>query len=178
MEAERDVLLTDLWVEDTWVVKRSQTTTSSPQVSKRRCVDHFADHWTSLSLRQRRIAEEAAIENWDHPDLLEFGRKLRELATLKRRLMSEWCTFLSPKSVKTGLVISIDLMGVFFEGAVDVNDVWSRLYQFLFRTQEYSRYVLEVANEICLTDPSPLLAVQALRIAVIPHLLVHGFSKE
>ncbi len=108
---------------------------------------------------------------------MEFGRKLRELAALKRRLMSEWCTFVSPNCVKTGLVISIDLMGVLFEGAVEVNGVLSRLHQFLFQTQEYSRYVVKVANEICLTDPCPFLAVEALRIAVIPHILVSGFPK-
>jgi hypothetical protein len=179
METQEE-LAVDLLAENTWNSTRAPTMQPLQPVSKkRRCLGcpSYDQHWSSLSVRQRRTAEEAAIENWDHPDLLEFGRRLRELAALKRHLMSEWCTFVSPNCVKTGLVISIDLMGVLFEGAVDVNGVLSRLHQFLFQTQEYSRYVLEVASEICLSDPSSLLAVQAFRIAVIPHLLVHGFPK-
>ncbi len=173
------VSVVDQLVEDTGVeisVKRPQTTLHD---AKKGCfVDGYTRHWSSLSLRERRTAEEAAIENWDEPELMEFGRKLRELAGLKKHLMREWCSVASPSSVKTGVVIGIVVVELFFFDAADADEVELRLQEFLFQTQDYSRYVVKVANAICLTDPSPLLAVQALRLAVIPHVLVRGFSKR
>jgi hypothetical protein len=44
-------------------------------------------------VKERRIAEEAAIENWDNPELLDFGKTLNQVVLLKKHLLNEWTSF-------------------------------------------------------------------------------------
>ncbi len=137
----------------------------------------FSEHWNSLTVRERRIAEEAAIENWNDPELLEFSKKMHELALLKKHLLSEWISVACPSSAKTGVVVSVEVIQTLFKTAYDELEVMRGFHQRLFRTREYRLYVLKVADQICLTDPDALLALNALRDAVIPHVLASDFSE-
>jgi len=146
---------------------------------RKRTFDGFHQHWNSLTVKERRIAEETAIENWDNPELLDFANNLGEMALLKKHLLSEWCSFACPSSAKTGIIVGADQLEALFKTNCAPHEVlWEFHHTHLFQTTEYSRYVLKVANEICLTNADGIVALMALRHAVIPYLLANGFSSS
>jgi hypothetical protein len=109
----------------------------------------FLEHWNSLTVRQRRIAKQAAMENWNDPELLEVANHLNELALLEKHLLSEWVPIACPSSAKTGVIISVEFIQILFKPACDDHEVMKGFHQKLFRTREYCRYVQIIADEIC-----------------------------
>jgi hypothetical protein len=153
---------------------------------KRISMTGYGEHWNGLTLKERRIAEESAIDNWDNPELLDFSKNLNKVAQLRKHLLSEWTSFKCPSSAKTGVVVSVNqiesLFGAAESAEADTSSAAAILWEFhrryLFRSKEYCHYVLKVANEICLSPTNGTLAVAALRDTVIPFFLAKGFPKR
>jgi hypothetical protein len=146
----------------------------------------YGEHWNGLTLKERRIAEESAIDNWDNPELLDFSKNLNKVAQLRKHLLSEWTSFKCPSSAKTGVVVSVNqiesLFGAAESAEADTSSaaaiLWEFHHRYLFQTKEYCRYVSKVANEICLSPTNGIIAVAALRDTVIPFFLAKGFPRS
>ena len=115
--------------------------------------------WSSLPKRKRRNAEEAALLNWDNPELLKFAKNRRDALNRKKTLRNEYGHTYARMSLKTGIILTEDQLEHFSENA--------HLFDsFLLAHPLYRKYVLYCANEIWASPPpaDEHLAQSAMKI--------------
>jgi hypothetical protein len=118
----------------------------------------FGSYWSSLPIRQKRIAEEAALLNYDNPELLKFAKHRSDCLNRKKTLRQEYGYPYARMSLETGIILTEDQLEHFSQSE-------DLLYPFLFNHPKYQEYVVQCAQRILLTDSAPeKLAVSALKI--------------
>lgn len=121
-------------------------------------MDDFGFFWSSLHPRQKRMAEESALLNWDNPEILKFAKYRHDCLNRKKTLRFQYGHPYARFSIETGIVLTE-------EELENLSESDHLLDQFLFKHPLYHTYVLRCAQRICATPPaSEELALAALKI--------------